>query len=257
VNGLINVKGENHLSKRKPLSKKIRFEVFKRDNFKCQYCGKSAPDIILHVDHIKPVAEGGNNKLINLITSCIDCNQGKGKRKLSDSTIINKQKKEIEKLKEQKEQMEMFITARKELIELDNSKVDYLASQFEDGRESTVNDLGRKSLIRHLKKYGFDDVSKSIDIINEQYRDDEIAFNKIGGVCRNLQIEKKYPGLSDLYYIRGIMRNRYNFMVEWQAMQMLKELKFNIKMDINEIQDLVKKTNNWTEFKEAYEELIK
>ena len=48
--------GEN---KRKSITKSVRFEVFKRDGFKCQYCGASAPDVILEVDHIVPVAEGG------------------------------------------------------------------------------------------------------------------------------------------------------------------------------------------------------
>ena len=48
---------------RKPLSKKIRFEVFKRDKFTCQYCGRMSPDVILEVDHIEPVAEGGDNEI--------------------------------------------------------------------------------------------------------------------------------------------------------------------------------------------------
>ena len=43
------------MSKRKSLSKKIRFEVFKRDKFTCQYCGKTAPNVVLEVDHIEPV----------------------------------------------------------------------------------------------------------------------------------------------------------------------------------------------------------
>ena len=43
------------MAKRKNLSKSVRFEVFKRDSFKCQYCGKSAPDVVLEVDHIIPV----------------------------------------------------------------------------------------------------------------------------------------------------------------------------------------------------------
>lgn len=58
---------------RTPIPKKLRFEVFKRDSFKCQYCGKSAPEVVLHVDHIKPVAEGGTNEITNLITACADC----------------------------------------------------------------------------------------------------------------------------------------------------------------------------------------
>ena len=37
--------------KRKSISKKARFEVFKRDSFTCQYCGRTAPDVVLHLDH--------------------------------------------------------------------------------------------------------------------------------------------------------------------------------------------------------------
>ena len=43
------------MAKRKGISKKTRFDVFKRDSFTCQYCGKSAPDVVLQVDHINPV----------------------------------------------------------------------------------------------------------------------------------------------------------------------------------------------------------
>jgi 5-methylcytosine-specific restriction endonuclease McrA len=39
------------------ISRKIRFEIFKRDSFKCQYCGRSAPEIVLNVDHINPVSK--------------------------------------------------------------------------------------------------------------------------------------------------------------------------------------------------------
>ena len=59
------------MAKRKNLSKSVRFEVFKRDSFKCQYCGKSAPDVVLEVDHIIPVSKGGDNDISNLITACL------------------------------------------------------------------------------------------------------------------------------------------------------------------------------------------
>jgi hypothetical protein len=35
------------MAQRKPISKSVRFEVFKRDNFACQYCGASAPKAYL------------------------------------------------------------------------------------------------------------------------------------------------------------------------------------------------------------------
>jgi HNH endonuclease len=45
-------------------------------NVSCQYCGNKAPDVLLELDHIQPVAQDGTNKLLNLITSCFDCNYG-------------------------------------------------------------------------------------------------------------------------------------------------------------------------------------
>jgi len=70
------------VSKRKGLSKKLRFEIFKRDGFQCQYCGATPPAVVLHVDHIVPVAGGGENDPSNLVTSCEPCNLGKGARSL-------------------------------------------------------------------------------------------------------------------------------------------------------------------------------
>ena len=49
----------NQENKRVAIPKSIRFEVFKRDSFTCQYCGESAPNVILNVDHIYPVSKGG------------------------------------------------------------------------------------------------------------------------------------------------------------------------------------------------------
>lgn len=65
-------------AKRKAISKKTRFEVFKRDEFTCTYCGQKPPAVVLEVDHIVPVAKGGKNGMDNLITACFDCNRGKG-----------------------------------------------------------------------------------------------------------------------------------------------------------------------------------
>lgn len=54
-----------------------RFFILRRDKHTCQYCGCRAPDVQLHIDHIVPVALGGGNDLVNLITSCVRCNLGK------------------------------------------------------------------------------------------------------------------------------------------------------------------------------------
>lgn len=71
------------MSDRKQISKRARFEIFKRDGFTCHYCGAHPPHAILHVDHIHPVAEGGTNDPDNLVTACSYCNLGKGATLLS------------------------------------------------------------------------------------------------------------------------------------------------------------------------------
>ena len=67
---------------RKALSKRMRFEIFKRDGFTCQYCGSKPPRVVLRVDHVLAVAAGGGNEPINLVTSCFDCNAGKSDKPL-------------------------------------------------------------------------------------------------------------------------------------------------------------------------------
>jgi len=70
--------------KRTPISNKLRFEIFQRDKFKCQYCGRTiSDDIRLEIDHIKPIAEGGTDDYHNLITSCNECNKGKSNKVIS------------------------------------------------------------------------------------------------------------------------------------------------------------------------------
>lgn len=70
---------------REPISKRTRFEVFKRDGFRCTYCGNRPPDVVLVIDHVVPVAEGGSSESINLTTACYACNAGKSAVPLAEA----------------------------------------------------------------------------------------------------------------------------------------------------------------------------
>lgn len=59
------------------VSKRTRYEVLRRDNHSCRYCGATAPDAKLTVDHVTPVALGGTDNPDNLVAACRDCNYGK------------------------------------------------------------------------------------------------------------------------------------------------------------------------------------
>jgi hypothetical protein len=72
--------------KRKAISTRTRFEIFKRDGFRCGYCGRTPPAVILHIDHILAVSDGGSNDASNLVTACIDCNLGKSNKPLAVRT---------------------------------------------------------------------------------------------------------------------------------------------------------------------------
>lgn len=59
------------------VSKRVRYEVLRRDGFACRYCGAAAPTAVLEVDHVVPVALGGSDDPSNLVAACADCNSGK------------------------------------------------------------------------------------------------------------------------------------------------------------------------------------
>ena len=69
--------------KRKAISNKLRFDIFKRDYFTCQYCSRNPPGVILEIDHIIPVKDGGLSVEENLVTACFDCNRGKAAKSLA------------------------------------------------------------------------------------------------------------------------------------------------------------------------------
>lgn len=93
---------------RKPLSKRTRFDVFKRDDFSCVYCGSSPPDVKLHADHMIPVVEGGSDDLDNLVTACDSCNLGKGPRPLGSDVHPAASPENIEEMKERKAQVAAY-----------------------------------------------------------------------------------------------------------------------------------------------------
>lgn len=59
------------------VSRRLRFEILRRDNYTCRYCGAKAPDVALTVDHVLAVTLGGGDEPNNLVTACAECNSGK------------------------------------------------------------------------------------------------------------------------------------------------------------------------------------
>jgi 5-methylcytosine-specific restriction endonuclease McrA len=81
--GGVAVMAEVHSIRR--VSVRTRFEIFKRDKFTCRYCGRTSPAVVLEIDHIVPICEGGTDDPINLAASCWECNHGKSGVPLSET----------------------------------------------------------------------------------------------------------------------------------------------------------------------------
>ena len=62
-----------------------RWEVFHRDNYICQYCGKQTQD--LKIDHVIPRSHGGLHTWVNMVTACLVCNRKKGGCTLKESNL--------------------------------------------------------------------------------------------------------------------------------------------------------------------------
>lgn len=222
--------------KRKDIPKSVRFEVLKRDKFTCQYCGKQAPDVILHIDHIKPVAKEGTNDIINLITSCGICNLGKSDKLLSDDSTLKKAKNQLDELQERREQLDMMMEWQRGLRTLSDDTTNEICRYWEELAPGfSVNDNGKAKIKQWVRKYSVAEITEAMDIASEQYLkfegervtgdSYEFAFGKIPGICRVNQEAKDDPEIKDLYYIRAILRNRLPRNEGYDSVEALKFLK--------------------------------
>ncbi len=67
----------------RPRVKLTKKEIFRRDNYRCQYCGQPSPH--LTVDHVIPRHRGGVHSWENLVSACPACNRRKGGKTLQEA----------------------------------------------------------------------------------------------------------------------------------------------------------------------------
>lgn len=247
-----------------PISKRLRFEVFKRDSFTCQYCGSQAPAVVLHADHIQPQSKEGEDDLTNLVTACSTCNSGKSNILLSDDSAIAKRKKQLDELQERREQLELMFEWHKELLEIEAEAVDRVADLFIElsGAAISVTEAGRSALQRCIKRFGLNEVILSIQESLRTYGKESegggatadsarVAFQKIGPVCAVRRQEISEPYLKAVYYIRGILRKRVSNTPgydEGQCIAALRRVAASKVVPLEAVQDLACRSNSWRGF---------
>ena len=244
------------MTERKPVSKTVRFEVFKRDRFTCQYCGAKAPEVVLHCDHIDPVANGGTNDIMNLITACAACNGGKGAKLLDDRSAVEKQRAQIEELENRREQLEMLLAWRDAAQAERVDAIEAIATRIGERGGFEPNENGKADIRKWLLRFSVSEVLEALDISFDQYMtftgdkpDDGAwnrAFSKIPGVAAMRRVEAEKPYLSRLFYIQGILRNRTGY----RRMGYVDALEDYHKdgVPVDALESAAKKATTWDQF---------
>jgi hypothetical protein len=247
--------------KRKQISKRVRFEVFKRDGFKCQYCGSSAPEVILHVDHIHPVSKEGDCDMMNLITSCCDCNLGKSNILLSDASLLKKQRAQLDEMNERREQLEMMLKWRDAIKDISTAELDEFCIRFKN--ESCgwgLNDSGKNQASDAIKKFGLKNV---LDGLEEATKKVSRSDGKLEQADADLlfQWTKKFANYFSrpeqdrkLFYIRGIVRNRH-YCNEIACLKFLKTA-VAAGVDLEELAEIAKSSKNWSDWQFMMDDAI-
>ena len=244
--------------KRKAIGDKLRFEVFKRDNFKCQYCGMSAPDVVLNVDHIDPVSNGGENDILNLVTSCRDCNSGKSDRLLSKHSMLDKQRKMLEDLEERRQQLQMMIQWREQLSNFDEEQALALAKIINEKLKPVyVTETGMITIGKWLNKFKFEELVKVIDeMVVPRGKDNSVdGAEFMVKVPRIAAVNRKPEAERELLYIRGILRKRLSYIDERKALMWLHSA-VHVGYCTDELKHFATVVRNWTEFKNKIVEMI-
>jgi len=150
------------------ISKKMRFDVFKRDGFACQYCGRTPPSVKLEVDHIVPVSKGGSDDPLNLVTSCFDCNRGKTNQELT--VIPMALADQVADRMEREAQVKAYnrlLTARRSRVERDLHSA---AKFWEENFSTEVDRDMRNSLRIFLRRLAAGEVIDAMTVVHEKHQ---------------------------------------------------------------------------------------
>ncbi len=248
------------------IGKRLRFEVFKRDSFTCQYCGKHAPDVVLQVDHIKPKSKGGADDILNLVAACADCNGGKSNHALTDQQTVQQKHKQLAQLQARKEQLEMMFEWQEGLLDLEDETVTRIADLWSRRVAGySLNDYGLSEVRKLLKKFGAAEVCTAIEIAAETYLEQvegklthksvELAWQRVGGICHNRKYQTDHPEQQRIFYIRGILNKRLRYFNPSWCVQLLRRA-VELGVSLDTLEEDARAATTWTDWKYSLESLI-
>lgn len=184
--------------KRAALSKRTRFEIFKRDGFTCQYCNRKPPEVTLEIDHIIPVAKKGTDDPLNLLTSCEDCNRGKSDKTLYDIPVSPDAEMERLRLQQEIREAARCIESRNELDRLESIIISAVQRSWRQAFEQETKQpltaivLSERQAKVWLCNYSPQEITEALDVVGgyiaggkKFFTQRQSLFAYISGVLRN------------------------------------------------------------------------
>jgi hypothetical protein len=171
---------------RVPISKRLRFDVFKRDGFQCAYCGAHPPAVLLECDHVDPVSLGGATEIDNLVTACQPCNRGKSNIPLKDvpQSMADRAADTIER-EAQVAGYQAVLKRRRMRIEADAQELVNMYLEFYTGVKGIPMDHFM-SMKRFVEKIGLEDCLHAVEISQQKFGwNYKKAFLYFCGICWN------------------------------------------------------------------------
>lgn len=175
--------------KRKGISPSLRWSVFARDGFMCRYCGAQAGQegVELACDHVVSIAEGGDDRIDNLVTACRSCNGGKGARSLkaapTSSDVVARIHERASTLQQQAAAMSASIEAARQVeqmaVNLKCDAYDVDTVQMAQGEKAHIGKL--------CQAYGADQVMEWYELAAARGVPELRAIKYVYGIIRNLR----------------------------------------------------------------------
>ena len=154
------------------VTKRTRYEVLRRDNNACRYCGCMAPDVKLTIDHVTPKALGGSDKPDNLVAACKDCNAGKTSVQPGSDLVADVAQDAVRWAAAMKGAIEMRATQRAARDEyVDTIDEAWLAYHYKSDGEHLPRPLDWRHSIQHFYELGLplEEMQESVEIAATRY----------------------------------------------------------------------------------------
>lgn len=250
-----------------PVYKRIKFEVFEKDSFKCQVCGAVAPNVNLTLHRLQNNQQAENWLDPAFLTTFCESCQRKNSSQESANTVNNGHLS-LNALEERLEQLKMLINWRKGMIKIRKRQLASLVEFWQELVPSIfLSEVHKKTLLSCISKYSSEDIKEAMRLAVQEFivvhqdgsiaRDSfQMAFANIPEICYRKTKVRKTREAEELYHIHDILEERIDGFFD--SARVIQWLHYARSWDVHleELIQMAARVTNWTQFSCSIDELV-